>query len=184
VVLPLVSLPYEATKLWTHTHLWEPGDTSYLPTPSPVADPSVPIAIDPSSSRLELLEPFSPHFTREQIASGEPLEFKDVRVLLRIRGKCTTDEISAAGSWLKYKGTWRVSFFEGVVFSYRVFWQGHLSNISENTLIGATNDETGRINSAVDYTPDGGESTIPEMAKRVCLVFLSLYTTYSDVNLA
>lgn len=64
---------------------------------------------------------------------------------MRIRGKCTTDEISAAGAWLKYKG--------------------HLSNLSENTLIGATNDENGKINSAIDFE-DQSEGTIPEIAKR------------------
>lgn len=64
---------------------------------------------------------------------------------MRIRGKCTTDEISAAGAWLKYKG--------------------HLSNLSENTLIGATNDENGKINSAIDFQ-DQSEGTIPEIAKR------------------
>jgi len=71
---------------------------------------------------------------------------RNLRCLLRIRGKCTTDEISAAGPWLAYKG--------------------HLSNISENTLIGAMNDETERINSAFDYEGDREELTIPEMAKR------------------
>ncbi|KAL8899063.1 MAG: hypothetical protein Q9207_006380, partial [Kuettlingeria erythrocarpa] len=48
-----------------------------------------------------------------------------------IRGQCTTDTISAAGPWLKYKG--------------------HLPNISENTLIGAVNAETGETNVAYDY---------------------------------
>jgi aconitase A len=105
------------------------GNPDFLPLDSPKPDASVDIVISPSSTRLEKLEPFTPHFSKQQIESGEPLEFKDVRCLFRVRGKCTTDEvrlasqapfqclilpqISAAGPWLKYKG--------------------HLSNIAENT---------------------------------------------------
>ncbi|GAA98776.1 uncharacterized protein L969DRAFT_18393 [Mixia osmundae IAM 14324] len=124
-----------------------PGNASYLPEPCPEPVPEVAIAISPSSTRLELLAPFAPHFTPEQIADkNHKLEFENLRCLVRLVGKTTTDEISAAGAWLKYKG--------------------HLSNISENTLIGATNDENGKINSAVDYEPGQPEGTIPEMAKR------------------
>ena len=48
-------------------------------------------------------------------------------VLIKARGKCTTDHISMAGPWLKYRG--------------------HLDNISNNMLIGAVNDENGKVNS-------------------------------------
>ncbi|GAA6015965.1 hypothetical protein JCM8202_005360 [Rhodotorula sphaerocarpa] len=121
------------------------GNTSYLPEPVPEPIPSTPLAISPTSTRLELLQPFEPHFSAEQFADpSAKLEFEELRCLLRIRGKCTTDEISAAGKWLKYKG--------------------HLSNLAENTLIGATNDETGRVNSAIDFST-GDEGTIPEVAK-------------------
>ncbi|BGP26436.1 aconitate hydratase [Rhodotorula toruloides] len=122
------------------------GNTTYLPRPTPEPVPSTPLAISPTSTRLELLAPFEPHFPPEAFAdSTKKLEFDDVRCLLRIRGKCTTDEISAAGKWLKYKG--------------------HLSNLAENTLIGATNDQTGRVNSAIDFET-GEEGTIPEVAKK------------------
>lgn len=81
------------------------GDTSYLPPALPTPVPSTLIAISPTSTRLELLEPFAPHFTEAEFADkGKELEFSDLRCLVRIRGKCTTDEISAAGAWLKYKG--------------------------------------------------------------------------------
>lgn len=152
-----------------------PGDTSYLPPALPTPVPSTQIAISPTSTRLELLAPFSPHFSPAKFADEKAkLEFEDLRCLVRIRGKCTTDEISAAGAWLKYKG--------------------HLSNISlvplpppslllpfslllslrvdtderrrENTLIGATNDENGQINVVVDYLPNQEDASIPEMAKR------------------
>lgn len=118
---------------------FENGDISYIPTPDPTPDPATEIQIDPQSTRLELLQPFEPHWPDVT----KPLEFEGLRCLLRIRGKCTTDEISAAGKWLKFKG--------------------HLSNISENTLIGATNDETGRVNTALDGEI---EDTIPNVAKR------------------
>ncbi|KAK4056964.1 aconitate hydratase [Microbotryomycetes sp. JL221] len=122
------------------------GKVEYLPQPLPQPKPETEIKISKTSTRLELLKPFEPHFNLEQFKNQtEALEFKDLTCLLRIRGKCTTDEISAAGVWLKYKG--------------------HLSNLSENTLIGATNDETEKINSAID-NKDGSESTIPEIAKR------------------
>lgn len=141
------------------------GDTSYIPTPLPEPVPDTQIAISPTSTRLELLAPFSPHFSPEAFADPSiPLEFEDLRCLIRIRGKCTTDEISAAGAWLKYKG--------------------HLSNIrcvdssapsgmntdgtifySENTLIGATNDENGEINLVSDFSGES-DATIPEMGKR------------------
>ncbi|KAM0756177.1 aconitate hydratase [Meredithblackwellia eburnea MCA 4105] len=121
------------------------GNTSYLPTALPTPVPETQLAISPTSTRLELLAPFDPHFTAEEFASpSTPLEFQDLKCLIRIRGKCTTDEISAAGAWLKYKG--------------------HLSNLSENTLIGATNDENGKVNSAA--VPNEEEGTIPEVAKR------------------
>lgn len=81
------------------------GNTSYLPEPVPEPVPSTPLAISPTSTRLELLQPFEPHFSAEQFADpSAKLEFEELRCLLRIRGKCTTDEISAAGKWLKYKG--------------------------------------------------------------------------------
>ncbi|PWN28242.1 putative mitochondrial aconitate hydratase [Jaminaea rosea] len=117
------------------------GEVAYLPLPAPQPQPEVEVAIDPSSSRLEHLQPFGSAF------AGGKYELDNMGVLMRIKGKCTTDHISAAGPWLKYKG--------------------HLSNLAENTLIGATNAETGRVNSAVDYE-DGQEveDTIPGVAKR------------------
>ncbi|KAI1126718.1 aconitase family-domain-containing protein [Nemania abortiva] len=98
-------------------------------------DSSVEVAISPTSSRLALLEPFEPFPTSELIG---------LRVLVKVTGKCTTDTISAAGPWLKYKG--------------------HLPNISANTLNTATNAATGEVN--VAYDMDGSQYTIPELAQR------------------
>ena len=81
-----------------------PGDLSFLPSTSTEPDPSAKIVISPTSMRLEKLEAFKPHFTEEQVKSSEDLELRDMKCLFRVRGKCTTDEISAAGPWLKFKG--------------------------------------------------------------------------------
>lgn len=126
-----------------------PGDESYLPAPMPAPQPDVQVAIDPASERLETLQPFESHFAPSAVAQGR-YELPAMRCLLRVRGKCTTDHISAAGPWLKYKG--------------------HLSNIAENTLMGATNDETGSVNDAHDFVPGTdaapARTTIPALAKR------------------
>ncbi|TDL28537.1 aconitate hydratase [Rickenella mellea] len=122
------------------------GNIAYYPLPSPVPNPDAEILISPTSSRLEILEPFQPHFNT---ADPNGLELQSVKVLVRVRGKCTTDHISAAGPWLKYKG--------------------HLSNISQNLLITATNDEGGDINVAFDHEHTSDETpsdTIPNVAKR------------------
>lgn len=75
------------------TRGFTPGDTSFLPVDQPQPNPEVEINIAGDSGRLEKLQPFEPHFTKEQIDNGEPLEFRDVRCLFRVRGKCTTDEV-------------------------------------------------------------------------------------------
>ncbi|KAM0239793.1 hypothetical protein ACHAPO_002765 [Fusarium lateritium] len=97
-------------------------------------DPNTKIAISPTSERLAFLEPFPPFPTSD--LSG-------LRVLVKVTGKCTTDTISAAGPWLKYKG--------------------HLPNISTNTLNTAINKETGEVNAAYDL--DGSKHTIPELGQ-------------------
>ncbi|WVR08789.1 aconitate hydratase, mitochondrial [Kwoniella sp. DSM 27419] len=117
---------------------YTPGDLSYAPSPSPQPEPNTEIAISPSSTRLEILEPFGSNF-----ANGGG-ELAPMTCLMRVRGKCTTDHISAAGAWLKYKG--------------------HLSNISENTLMTAVNDEGGQINVARDQ--GGEEDTIPKTMQK------------------
>jgi aconitate hydratase len=75
---------------------------------------AIEVVIDPHSSRLQRLEPFPP--TTDDV-------LPELRVLLKARGKCTTDHISAAGKWLRFRG--------------------HLENISANLFLGATNGFTG-----------------------------------------
>jgi aconitate hydratase len=99
---------------------------------APIEDGSgVNVVVDPSSSRLQLLEPF---------AKFNNNDFKDMYLLIKAKGKCTTDHISMAGPWLKFRG--------------------HLDNISNNMLIGATNyfnDKTNtvknQLNGAYDEVP-------------------------------
>ncbi|KAI8801788.1 aconitase family-domain-containing protein [Cladochytrium replicatum] len=94
---------------------YDPGQNTYQ---APPADRlSVQVAVDPKSNRLQLLEPFS---------SWDGKDLKGNAVLIKVQGKCTTDHISMAGPWLKYRG--------------------HLDNISNNMLIGAINSANGEAN--------------------------------------
>lgn len=78
---------------------------------APAEDGStVEVVVKPDSNRLQLLEPFKP---------WEGTDLKGLKLLIKAKGKCTTDHISMAGPWLKYRG--------------------HLDNISNNMLIGAVN---------------------------------------------
>ncbi|KAG5656303.1 hypothetical protein KAF25_004579 [Fusarium avenaceum] len=101
---------------------------------SQAPDSNTKIAISPTSERLAFLDPF-PAFPSSDLSG--------LRVLVKVTGKCTTDTISAAGPWLKYKG--------------------HLPNISTNTLNTAINKETGEVNAAYDL--DGSKHTIPELGQ-------------------
>jgi aconitate hydratase len=83
-------------------------DAGYL---APADDGSgVTVNVSPTSNRLQLLDPFAP---------WEGTDLKGLKLLIKAKGKCTTDHISMAGPWLKFRG--------------------HLDNISNNLLIGATN---------------------------------------------
>jgi aconitate hydratase len=83
-------------------------DPGYMP---PAEDGSkLKVIVKPDSQRLELLVPFKP---------WEGVDLKGLRLLIKAKGKCTTDHISMAGPWLKFRG--------------------HLDNISNNMLIGAVN---------------------------------------------
>jgi aconitate hydratase len=78
---------------------------------APAEDPSsVQVIVNPTSDRLQLLDPFAP---------WEGHDLTGLKLLIKAKGKCTTDHISMAGPWLKYRG--------------------HLDNISNNMLIGAIN---------------------------------------------
>ena len=69
------------------------GDISLYPTPNPQPQPETEIKISPTSQRLEILKPFDSHFGPH---NPRGLELPTLKVLMRVRGKCTTDHISAA----------------------------------------------------------------------------------------
>lgn len=110
------------------------GNPAFKPTAA-VPDPSCEVVVSPTSDRLAILEPFDP------FPAGD---LTDLKVLYKVKGQCTTDTISAAGPWLKYKG--------------------HLPNISANTLIGAVNAATGETN--VAYDDAGKQHSIPDLAEQ------------------
>ncbi|WP_219224177.1 aconitate hydratase [Pedobacter antarcticus] len=96
----------------------------------PAADGSgIEVLVSPTSHRLQLLDPFTP---------WEGSDLKGLKLLIKAKGKCTTDHISMAGPWLKFRG--------------------HLDNISNNMLIGAVNyfnDKTDDVKNSLtgEYGP-------------------------------
>ena len=107
----------------------------------PMEDGSgVSIDVHPESNRLQLLTPFEP-ITAVQLT--------DMRLLIKTKGKCTTDHISMAGPWLKYRG--------------------HLDNISENCFIGAINyfnDEMNNVANYVDSKEEAEFLPVPTSARK------------------
>jgi len=113
---------------------FDPGMDTYQ---APPADGSnVVVDVSPESDRLQLLHPFDRW-------SGKDLE--DMRILIKVKGKCTTDHISAAGPWLKFRG--------------------HLENISNNLLITAINSENEEMNK-VKNQETGVYDAVPEVGKQ------------------
>ena len=103
---------------------------------APAKDGSkVQVKVSPTSDRLQLLAPFK---------AWEGTDLKGLRLLIKAKGKCTTDHISMAGKWLKYRG--------------------HLDNISNNLLIGATNFFNEKINS-VKNTMTGQYDEVPKVQR-------------------
>ncbi|NNE30553.1 MAG: aconitate hydratase, partial [Saprospiraceae bacterium] len=93
------------------------------------------VQVDPESNRLQLLTPFKP-ITQEGVSS--------MRVLIKAKGKCTTDHISMAGPWLKYRG--------------------HLENISNNCYIGAVNYFNEKTNTILNVET-GEYGPVPDTAR-------------------
>lgn len=112
---------------------FDPGEDTYqVPPPDGSA---ITVDVDPNSDRLQLLQPFCPWDNRD---------LEDAVVLIKIKGKCTTDHISAAGQWLKYRG--------------------HLDNISNNLFIAAVNAENDKANSVRNQL-SGQFGTVPDTAR-------------------
>jgi aconitate hydratase len=96
---------------------------------------NVQVIVDPNSQRLQLLTPFNKW-------NGE--DYENLTILIKVKGKCTTDHISMAGPWLKYRG--------------------HLDNISNNMLIGAINAENGEANK-IRNVLTGEYDAVPAVAR-------------------
>jgi aconitate hydratase len=113
---------------------FDPGESGFV---APADDgATVEVVVKPDSDRLELLEPFP---------AWDGNDYSGLTVLMKAVGKCTTDHISPAGKWLKYRG--------------------HLTNISGNLFIGVNNafslDEAG---TGIDRR-DGSTVPLPELAR-------------------
>jgi len=113
---------------------YDAGNDTFI---APPADGShIEVIVDPNSDRLQLLEPFD---------TWNGNDFIFMPILMKAKGKCTTDHISAAGKWLKYRG--------------------HLENISGNLFEGAINAYTGEAGKGLDII-DREIRDFPEIAAR------------------
>jgi aconitate hydratase len=113
---------------------YDPGQNTFTPPPTDGSD--VEVVVSPTSDRLQLLQPFPAW-------DGE--DYKGLPVLMKAKGKCTTDHISAAGKWLTYRG--------------------HLENISGNLFLGAVNAYSDAVGEGKDVR-DGSVDTYPNLAKK------------------
>ncbi|MGA8265605.1 MAG: aconitate hydratase, partial [Ignavibacteriaceae bacterium] len=112
---------------------FDKGEEGFVP---PAKDGSgVEVIVKDDSERLQLLKPFTP---------WDGNDFVDFPLLLKAKGKCTTDHISMAGPWLRFRG--------------------HLDNISNNMFIGAINAFTGDAGK-VKNTFTGETKSVPEVAR-------------------
>jgi aconitate hydratase len=96
---------------------FDPGESGFLAPPADGA--AVTVEVAPDSERLQLLAPFAPWDGEDDV---------DLPVLMKATGKCTTDHISAAGPWLKYRGHLENisgNLFLGVVNAFRAVEAGH-----------------------------------------------------------
>merc|ERR1712137_790525 len=112
---------------------YDAGVDTYQAPPADRA--SINVQVSPTSDRLQLLDPFNAWDGKDAL---------DLPVLLKAHGKTTTDHISMAGPWLKYRG--------------------HLDNISNNMLIGAINAENGEANKVYNFTT-GEYDAVPATAR-------------------
>ena len=115
---------------------FDPGEDTYqAPASSQKERDGVSVDVDPESERIQLLQAFD---------KWDGNDINDAVVLIKARGKCTTDHISMAGPWLRFRG--------------------HLENISNNMLIGAVNDANGAENKVLNVL-SGKEGEVPATAR-------------------
>ncbi|HEV2441549.1 MAG TPA: aconitate hydratase [Steroidobacteraceae bacterium] len=113
---------------------FESRQTHY--TPPPADGRSIELTVDPTSERLQLIKPW---------AAWDGKDFLDMPVLIKTRGKTTTDHISPTGIWLRYRG--------------------HLERFSENLLMGATNAATGEVGKTSNVSTGASGQPIAAVAR-------------------
>jgi aconitate hydratase len=113
---------------------YDPGANTFTAPPADGSD--VAVEVSPASDRLQLLQPFP---------AWDGNDYIGLPVLMKAKGKCTTDHISAAGKWLTYRG--------------------HLENISGNLFLGAVNAYNDAVGEGKDFR-DGSVDTYPNLAKK------------------
>ena len=111
-------------------------ERGYLPPAPEAARAAVQVVVAPNSNRLELLTPFLP---------WNGADFIELPILLKAKGKCTTDHISMAGPWLKYRG--------------------HLDKISDNMFLGAINAFTGQAGKGLHQVTGAKDLAFPAIAR-------------------
>jgi aconitate hydratase len=112
---------------------YDAGNDTFIPPPADGSD--IQVDVSPTSDRLQLLEPFE---------KWNGNDFLGMPVLMKAKGKCTTDHISAAGKWLTYRG--------------------HLQNICGNLFAGVVNAYNDVVGEGIDLI-DGKTRTFPEIAR-------------------
>jgi aconitate hydratase len=111
-----------------------PGNSGFIAPPE--NGTGINVIVDENSNRLQILKAFkAPNFQKD---------FSYMRILLKAKGKCTTDHISMAGPWLKFRG--------------------HLDNISNNMFIGAINYFNDKMNSVKNFIT-GEYDEVPKVAR-------------------
>ncbi len=113
---------------------YDPGQNTFTAPPADASD--VQVSVSPTSDRLQVLQPFP---------AWDGDDYKGLPILMKAKGKCTTDHISAAGKWLTYRG--------------------HLENISGNLFLGAVNAFNDAVGEGKDFR-DGSVDTYPNLAKK------------------
>src|SRR5688572_26772976 len=113
-----------------------PGDAGFIPPGLIEQRRLMQVSISVQSERLQKLESFKP---------WDGNDFKELPVLLKVRGKCTTDHISPAGPWLKFRG--------------------HLDRISDNMFLGANNAFSSEPGKGTNVLTGDANLTIAQIAR-------------------
>ena len=115
---------------------FDPGLSGYVAPPDSGEEAGLTVSLDPNSNRLQVLDPWP---------AWDGQDFEDVPVLVKTQGKCTTDHISPAGPWLRFRG--------------------HLDNLSDNMFVGANNAFTDEPGTGKNQLSGEEIQPIPQIAR-------------------